>query len=43
MRNFEKNTRTNKAAYGEVVERKGSKRNKTLRGQSMKRAWVEEA
>lgn len=32
MRNFEKNTRTNKKAYGETVERKGSKRNKTQRG-----------
>lgn len=41
MRNFEKSTRTNKAAYGEVVERKGSKRNKTQRGASTKRMWQE--
>lgn len=41
MRNFEKNTRTNKQSYGEVVERKGSKRNKTVRGASNKRMWNE--
>lgn len=42
MRNFDKNTRTNKQAYGVEVERKGSKRNKQVRGTSNKRIWNEE-
>ncbi|MGL5456751.1 MAG: hypothetical protein ACRDB3_17920 [Citrobacter telavivensis] len=41
MRNFEKNTRTNKASFGEEVIKKGSKRNKTVRGESNKRMWQE--
>lgn len=36
MRNFEKNTRTNKASFGEEVIKKGSKRNKTVRGGGLK-------
>ncbi|ARB10927.1 hypothetical protein POP72_011 [Pectobacterium phage POP72] len=42
MRNIEKMTRTNKQAFGEVEARKGSKRNKTVRGASNKRNWQEE-
>ncbi len=41
MRNFEKNTRTNKQSYGEEVVKKGSKLNKTVRGASNKRMWKE--